>query len=125
MAKVQIRSMTGCLAELSDFLAPTDATIDRRVDLEEHIEYLGEELDSDQLLYRRHVSLTRRKRNILFPSGVQLCPQETYDQAIANHLKYFHLRGMLVLWFPISLHVLFLVVFRCAERPIFFRVSFI
>lgn len=99
MVKVQICSITGCLSEVSDFLAPTDATIEGSVDLDEHIEYLGEESDSDQLLYRRHVSLTRRKRNILFPSGVKLCAQETYDQAIANHLKYFHLRGMLVLWF--------------------------
>ncbi|XP_060923302.1 interphotoreceptor matrix proteoglycan 2 [Limanda limanda] len=52
----------------------------------------GWTLDSDQLLYRRRVALTRRKRNILFPSGVKLCTQETLDQAVANHLKYFHLR---------------------------------
>ncbi|XP_068586159.1 interphotoreceptor matrix proteoglycan 2 [Cebidichthys violaceus] len=49
-------------------------------------------LVSDQLLYRRHAALTRRKRNILFPSGVKLCTQETFDQAVNNHLKYFHLR---------------------------------
>ncbi|XP_053273561.1 interphotoreceptor matrix proteoglycan 2 [Pleuronectes platessa] len=49
-------------------------------------------LVSDQLLQGRRVALTRRKRNILFPSGVQLCTQETLDQAVANHLKYFHLR---------------------------------
>ncbi|XP_047189578.1 interphotoreceptor matrix proteoglycan 2-like isoform X2 [Scophthalmus maximus] len=48
--------------------------------------------DSDQLVYRRHAGLTRRRRNILFPSGVKLCTQETLDQAIANHLNYFHLR---------------------------------
>ncbi|KPP72071.1 hypothetical protein Z043_108961, partial [Scleropages formosus] len=33
-----------------------------------------------------------RKRNILFPSGVKLCAKETVEQAIANHLSYFHLR---------------------------------
>uniref|UniRef100_A0A8C7YMI0 Uncharacterized protein n=1 Tax=Oryzias sinensis TaxID=183150 RepID=A0A8C7YMI0_9TELE len=33
------------------------------------------------------------KRNILFPSGVKLCSQETLDQAVSNHLTYFHLRG--------------------------------
>uniref|UniRef100_A0A3B4Y987 Interphotoreceptor matrix proteoglycan 2b n=1 Tax=Seriola lalandi dorsalis TaxID=1841481 RepID=A0A3B4Y987_SERLL len=47
---------------------------------------------SGQLLYRRHAALTRRKRNILFPSGVKLCTQETFDQAVTNHLSYFHLR---------------------------------
>ncbi len=50
-------------------------------------------LDSDQLLYRRHAAVTRRKRNILFPSGVKLCTQETFEQAVTNHLNYFHLRG--------------------------------
>nr|XP_020464932.1 interphotoreceptor matrix proteoglycan 2 [Monopterus albus] len=36
--------------------------------------------------------LSRRKRNILFPSGVKLCAQETAQQVVANHLSYFHLR---------------------------------
>ncbi|XP_034411558.1 interphotoreceptor matrix proteoglycan 2-like [Cyclopterus lumpus] len=49
-------------------------------------------LVSNQLLHRRHVALTRRRRNVLFPSGVKLCTQETLDQAVDNHLKYFHLR---------------------------------
>ncbi|KAM6892838.1 interphotoreceptor matrix proteoglycan 2-like [Lycodopsis pacificus] len=49
-------------------------------------------LVSDQLIFRRHEALTRRKRNILFPSGVKLCTRETFDQALNNHLKYFHLR---------------------------------
>ncbi|XP_062288258.1 interphotoreceptor matrix proteoglycan 2 [Scomber scombrus] len=39
-----------------------------------------------------HVAITRRKRNILFPSGVKLCAQETVQQVVANHLSYFHLR---------------------------------
>nr|XP_061826650.1 interphotoreceptor matrix proteoglycan 2-like [Nerophis lumbriciformis] len=38
------------------------------------------------------VALTRRKRNVLFPSGVKLCAQETATQAVANHLSFFHLR---------------------------------
>ncbi|NXA25889.1 IMPG2 protein, partial [Ibidorhyncha struthersii] len=36
--------------------------------------------------------LSRRKRSILFPSGVKICPDESVEQAIANHLKYFRLR---------------------------------
>ncbi|XP_009991649.1 PREDICTED: interphotoreceptor matrix proteoglycan 2 [Chaetura pelagica] len=36
--------------------------------------------------------LIRRKRSILFPSGVKICPDESVEQAIANHLKYFRLR---------------------------------
>uniref|UniRef100_A0A3B4ZFV1 Interphotoreceptor matrix proteoglycan 2b n=1 Tax=Stegastes partitus TaxID=144197 RepID=A0A3B4ZFV1_9TELE len=48
--------------------------------------------EADQLTFRRHSALTRRRRNILFPSGVTLCNQETFDQAAANHLSYFHLR---------------------------------
>uniref|UniRef100_A0A8C6MM76 SEA domain-containing protein n=1 Tax=Nothobranchius furzeri TaxID=105023 RepID=A0A8C6MM76_NOTFU len=49
-------------------------------------------LDSDQLSFRTHSVLTRRRRNILFPSGVKLCSQETLDQAVQSHLKFFHLR---------------------------------
>uniref|UniRef100_A0A672Z917 Interphotoreceptor matrix proteoglycan 2b n=1 Tax=Sphaeramia orbicularis TaxID=375764 RepID=A0A672Z917_9TELE len=47
---------------------------------------------SDELLFRGNAVLTRRKRNILFPSGVKLCTQETFEQVAANHLSYFHLR---------------------------------
>ncbi|XP_065598092.1 interphotoreceptor matrix proteoglycan 2 [Cyrtonyx montezumae] len=39
----------------------------------------------------RHL-LRRQKRSILFPSGVKICPDESIEQAIANHLKYFRLR---------------------------------
>ncbi|XP_029941956.1 interphotoreceptor matrix proteoglycan 2-like [Salarias fasciatus] len=35
---------------------------------------------------------TRRRRNVLFPSGVKMCSQETYEQVVSNHLRYFHLR---------------------------------
>lgn len=37
--------------------------------------------------------LLQQKRHVLLSSGVQLCSQETIQQAIANHLKYFQLRG--------------------------------
>lgn len=40
-----------------------------------------------------HAGISRRKRNVLFPSGVKLCAQETAQQVVANHLSYFHLRG--------------------------------
>ncbi|KAK6487087.1 interphotoreceptor matrix proteoglycan 2-like [Huso huso] len=33
----------------------------------------------------------RRKRNVLFPSGVKVCPHETVHQAVTNHLNYFKL----------------------------------
>ncbi|XP_041128679.1 interphotoreceptor matrix proteoglycan 2-like, partial [Polyodon spathula] len=34
----------------------------------------------------------RRKRNVLFPTGVKVCSHETVQQALTNHLKYFKLR---------------------------------
>lgn len=40
-----------------------------------------------------HAVVSRRKRNIFFPSGVKLCAQESTQQAVATHLSYFHLRG--------------------------------
>ncbi|NWX68688.1 IMPG2 protein, partial [Alca torda] len=46
-------------------------------------------VDAEQV--NKHV-LLRRKRSILFPSGVKICPDESVEQAIANHLKYFRLR---------------------------------
>ncbi|XP_073471036.1 interphotoreceptor matrix proteoglycan 2 [Aquarana catesbeiana] len=36
--------------------------------------------------------LKRKKRAILFPSGVKVCPEETFDQALVNHMKFFKLR---------------------------------
>uniref|UniRef100_A0A671V359 Interphotoreceptor matrix proteoglycan 2 n=1 Tax=Sparus aurata TaxID=8175 RepID=A0A671V359_SPAAU len=42
--------------------------------------------------HESHAVGSRRKRNILFPSGVRLCAQETVQQVVANHLSYFHLR---------------------------------
>ncbi|NWT55115.1 IMPG2 protein, partial [Erythrocercus mccallii] len=46
-------------------------------------------LDAGQ--FHQHLQL-RRRRSILFPSGVKICPDESVEQAIANHLKYFRLR---------------------------------
>ncbi|XP_068165918.1 interphotoreceptor matrix proteoglycan 2-like [Antennarius striatus] len=74
--------LTGCIS------MATDADPDP----EEHGGSLLEPPASDQLLFRRHNAVTRRKRNILFPTGVKLCSQETFDQAVENHLRYFHLR---------------------------------
>ncbi|XP_068124535.1 interphotoreceptor matrix proteoglycan 2 isoform X2 [Hyperolius riggenbachi] len=36
--------------------------------------------------------LKRKKRAVLFPSGVKVCPEETFDQALVNHVKFFKLR---------------------------------
>ncbi|XP_056416510.1 interphotoreceptor matrix proteoglycan 2 [Hyla sarda] len=36
--------------------------------------------------------LKRKKRAILFPSGVKVCPEETFEQALLNHMKFFKLR---------------------------------
>ncbi|XP_061548548.1 interphotoreceptor matrix proteoglycan 2 isoform X2 [Phycodurus eques] len=38
------------------------------------------------------VAVTRRKRNVLFPSGVKLCARENAEQVVANHLSFFNLR---------------------------------
>lgn len=82
------------LNEVSDMPVPAGARRDRGAAVsEERDGPPAEPFRSDQLLYRRHAALTRRKRSILFPSGVKLCGQETFDQAVANHLGYFHLRG--------------------------------
>lgn len=44
-------------------------------------------------------ALSRRKRDLLFPSGVKLCSHETVQQAVQNHLNYFHLRGKnMIVW---------------------------
>ncbi|XP_049585191.1 interphotoreceptor matrix proteoglycan 2 [Syngnathus scovelli] len=39
------------------------------------------------------VAVSRRKRNILFPSGVRLCAQESAKQVVENHLSFFNLRA--------------------------------
>ncbi|XP_045563393.1 interphotoreceptor matrix proteoglycan 2 [Salmo salar] len=42
--------------------------------------------------HKDHGAIPRQKRNVLFPSGVKLCAEESMQQSIANHLSYFHLR---------------------------------
>ncbi|XP_042176031.1 interphotoreceptor matrix proteoglycan 2 [Oncorhynchus tshawytscha] len=42
--------------------------------------------------HKDHGAILRQKRNVLFPSGVKLCAEESVQQSIANHLSYFHLR---------------------------------
>lgn len=37
--------------------------------------------------------LLRRKRSTLFPNGVKTCPDENVTEAMANHVKYFKVRG--------------------------------
>ncbi|XP_035533011.1 interphotoreceptor matrix proteoglycan 2 [Morone saxatilis] len=58
---------------------------------QEPVEFPGVVRLSDVKVSHKAV-LSRRKRNILFPSGVKLCAQETAPQIVANHLSYFHLR---------------------------------
>lgn len=41
--------------------------------------------------FSRH--LFRTKRSIFFPTGIKVCPEESIEQATANHLKYFKRRG--------------------------------
>ncbi|XP_011940440.1 PREDICTED: interphotoreceptor matrix proteoglycan 2 isoform X2 [Cercocebus atys] len=36
--------------------------------------------------------LLRRRRSILFPNGVKICPDESVTEAVANHVKYFKVR---------------------------------
>ncbi|CAG07329.1 unnamed protein product [Tetraodon nigroviridis] len=51
---------------------------------------------SDVKVSKQNRSLVaRRRRNILFPSGVKLCAQETAEQVVAHHLSFFHLREKL------------------------------
>ncbi|XP_033611779.1 interphotoreceptor matrix proteoglycan 2 [Fukomys damarensis] len=48
-----------------------------------------------QLLDHREAErqwLLRRRRALLFPNGVKICPNETVTEAVANHVKYFKLR---------------------------------
>lgn len=49
---------------------------------------------SDVKAPRQNISAAvRRRRSILFPSGVKLCAQETAEQVVDHHLNFFHLRG--------------------------------
>lgn len=42
---------------------------------------------------QKHSLVARRRRNIIFPSGVKLCARESAEQVVAYHLSFFHLRG--------------------------------
>ncbi|XP_069563173.1 interphotoreceptor matrix proteoglycan 2 [Brachyistius frenatus] len=42
--------------------------------------------------HQGYAVVSRQKREILFPSGIKLCAQDTAEQVAANHLSYFHLR---------------------------------
>lgn len=55
-----------------------------------------------------HGLLPRHKRNVFLSSGVSLCSQETVQQAISNHLKYYQLRGETLLIIMFILLVLLL-----------------
>lgn len=37
--------------------------------------------------------LLRRRRSTLFSNGVKICPDESVTEALANHVKYFQVRG--------------------------------
>ncbi|XP_071070961.1 interphotoreceptor matrix proteoglycan 2 [Dasypus novemcinctus] len=36
--------------------------------------------------------LLRRRRSVMFPKGVKICPDESIAEAVANHVKYFKLQ---------------------------------
>lgn len=46
-----------------------------------------------QVPRQNHSPVVRRRRNVLFPSGVKLCAQESAEQVVAQHQSFFHLRG--------------------------------
>ncbi|KAG8587150.1 hypothetical protein GDO81_005588 [Engystomops pustulosus] len=56
----------------------------------------GSETESSPPLAESHnlykTFLKRKKRAILFPSGVKVCPEETFEQALVNHMNFFRLR---------------------------------
>nr|XP_056714508.1 interphotoreceptor matrix proteoglycan 2 [Euleptes europaea] len=55
------------------------------LDSTHHLDFRDSEKRSSGLVFRR-------KRSIFFPTGVKICPDESVEQATANHLKYFKLR---------------------------------
>ncbi|XP_050975136.1 interphotoreceptor matrix proteoglycan 2 isoform X2 [Labeo rohita] len=66
---------------------------------EDQIPMLGKPDKRSQRLFQRFVErpgdhglLRRHKRNVFLSSGVRLCSQETVQQAVTNHLKYYKLR---------------------------------
>ncbi|XP_034270637.1 interphotoreceptor matrix proteoglycan 2 [Pantherophis guttatus] len=77
--------------------APKDISLDLSSDTWQKNRNHSQFLDSKPLLdfkesqkFSRH--LFRMKRSIFFPTGIKVCPEESIEQATANHLKYFKLR---------------------------------
>ncbi len=56
-----------------------------------------------------HGLLPRHKRDVFLSSGVHLCSQETVQQAISNHLKYYQLRGETLL-LVLFIHLVLIVI---------------
>ncbi|XP_052420505.1 interphotoreceptor matrix proteoglycan 1-like [Carassius gibelio] len=66
----------------------------------DHIPMFGNLDERSQRLFQRFVEkpadhglLPRHKRNVFLSSGLRLCSQETVQQAVSNHLKYYQLRA--------------------------------
>uniref|UniRef100_A0A8C7CAV3 Interphotoreceptor matrix proteoglycan 2-like n=1 Tax=Oncorhynchus kisutch TaxID=8019 RepID=A0A8C7CAV3_ONCKI len=78
--------MPGLTRNLKHLKSQDPSGISRQLESDEGLEALTHKT------YKGKGAISRQKRNILFPSGVKLCSQETVDQAIENHLKYFHQR---------------------------------
>lgn len=57
-----------------------------------------------------HGLLPRHKRNVFLSSGLRLCSQETVQQAVSNHLKYYQLRGETLSLILVILLVLIVIV---------------
>ncbi|ELK11377.1 Interphotoreceptor matrix proteoglycan 2 [Pteropus alecto] len=56
-------------------------------------------MEKKQLLDHREAEiqwLLRRRRSTLFPNGVKICPDESIIEAVANHVKYFKVRGVVL-----------------------------
>uniref|UniRef100_A0A8C7DXR8 Interphotoreceptor matrix proteoglycan 2 n=1 Tax=Naja naja TaxID=35670 RepID=A0A8C7DXR8_NAJNA len=77
--------------------APMDISLDFSSDIWQTNRNHSQFLDSKPLLdfkesqkFSRH--LFRMKRSVFFPTGIKVCPEESIEQATANHLKYFKLR---------------------------------
>ncbi|XP_054829915.1 interphotoreceptor matrix proteoglycan 2 [Eublepharis macularius] len=79
--KTQVKDATPDLA--SDGLPTTSPP--QFLDLKHHLDFRDSEKRSGSLGFRR-------KRSIFFPTGVKICPDDSIEQAAANHLKYFKLR---------------------------------
>ncbi|XP_073929116.1 interphotoreceptor matrix proteoglycan 2 isoform X3 [Castor canadensis] len=50
------------------------------------------QLPDHQEVERQWLRRRRRRRSILFPNGVKICPNESVTEVVANHVKYFKVR---------------------------------